>query len=112
MHQNMVGNVSELMLTLGGTSPAALRKRIGERAREARLAARRSQSDVAAAAGVSRPTVQRFEGGAVVSTDVLVRIAIALHAEREMADLFPLPDMRTIDDVIERQGRPKRGRRT
>jgi len=106
----MASHISELMLKLGGTSPTALRKRIGERAREARLAARRSQSDVADAAGVSRPTVQRFESGAIVSTDALVRVAIALHAERELADLFPLPDLRTIDDVIERRTRPKRGR--
>ncbi|HTV73777.1 MAG TPA: helix-turn-helix transcriptional regulator [Candidatus Acidoferrales bacterium] len=108
----MAGNVSELILNLGGLSPSTLRKRIGVRAREARLIAGRSQRDVADAAGISRPTVQRFESGAIVSTDVLVRIAIALHAERELADLFPLPDLRTIDDVMERQARPKRGRRT
>jgi transcriptional regulator with XRE-family HTH domain len=90
--------------------PGALRKRIGGRARAARLADRRSQADVAQAAGVSLPTLQRFEAGANVSLDVLVRVAIALGAVRELGDLFALPDPRTIDDVLRRRALPRRGR--
>jgi transcriptional regulator with XRE-family HTH domain len=93
-----------------GTSPQTLRKRIGRRARDARLAARRSQASVALAAGVSLPTLQRFESGANVSVDALVRIAVALNAERDLRDLFPLPDARTIEQVLERRRLPQRGR--
>ncbi len=96
--------------TVLGTSPQSLRKRIGRRARDARLAARRSQADVARAAGVSLPTLQRFEAGANVSLDVLVRVAIALNAERDLRELFPLPDLRTIDEVLQRRRLPQRGR--
>jgi transcriptional regulator with XRE-family HTH domain len=87
-----------------------MRKRIAGRARDVRLAARRSQSDVAQAAGISLPTLARFEAGANVSLDVLVRVAIALSAEREVGELFPLPDVRTIDELLERRALPQRGR--
>lgn len=99
-----------MMTDLLGTSPRTLRKRIGERAQGVRLAARRSQADVARAAGVSLPTLQRFEAGANVTVDVLVRIAVALNAERDLRDLFPLPDARTIEQVLERRRLPQRGR--
>jgi transcriptional regulator with XRE-family HTH domain len=93
-----------------GASPGAIRKRIGRRARGTRLAARHSQADVARAAGVSLPTLQRFEAGANVSLDVLIRIAVALNADRDVRDLFALPDARTIDQVLKRQRMPQRGR--
>jgi len=101
-----------MMDNLFGMSPRAIRQRIGRRARDVRLAARRSQDDVARAAGVSVPTLQRFEGGTNVSVDALIRIAVALNAERDLRDLFPLPDARTIEQVLERRRLPQRGRTT
>jgi transcriptional regulator with XRE-family HTH domain len=74
------------------------------------LVAHRSQSDIAAAAGVSLPTLQRFEAGANVSVDVLVRVAFVLGSGSIVSDLFPLPEARTIEDVLERRRLPKRGR--
>ena len=94
-----------------GASPHSLRMHIARRAREARLAGRRSQADVALAAGVSLPTLQRFEAGANVRLDVLLRVAVALGAEREMRQLFPLPDLRTLDEVLEGRRLPQRGRK-
>ncbi len=68
------------------------------------MVAHRSQSDIAAAAGVSLPTLQRFEAGA------LVRVAFVLGSGSIVSDLFPLPEARTIEDVLERRRLPKRGR--
>jgi transcriptional regulator with XRE-family HTH domain len=93
-----------------GSSPAALRRRLGKRAREARLAAGRSQADVAGAAGISVPTLGRFEAGSNVSVDALVRVTIALNADRELDALFALPDARTIDEILRRRALPQRGR--
>ena len=98
------------MIDAFGISPNTVRRRLGRRARDARLAARRSQADVAQAAGVSLPTVQRFEAGANTSIDVLIRVAIALNAEHELRELFRLPESRTIDEVLERRKLPQRGR--
>lgn len=106
----MWDSTSGTLLTALGASPGSLRKRVGNRARDARLIARRSQADVARAAGVSLPTLQRFEAGANVNLDVLARVAIALNAEREVGDLFALPDVRTIDEVLQRRALPRRGR--
>jgi transcriptional regulator with XRE-family HTH domain len=93
-----------------GVSLRAIRKQLGRRAQRARLAARRSQLAVARAAGVSLPTLQRFESGANVSIEALIRIAVALNAERGLSELFPLPDARTIDEILERRKLPQRGR--
>lgn len=93
-----------------GESSVSVRKRLGRRARNARLARGRSQSDIARAAGVSLPTLQRFEAGANVSADVLVRVAFVLGSGAIISDLFPLPELRTIEDVLERRRLPKRGR--
>ena len=107
----MPDNASDVMVRVSW-SPKQERFRLGRRAHDVRLAARRSQADVARAAGVSLPTVQRFEAGANVSLDVLIRVAHALDAEREIGTLFPLPEPRTIDDVLVRQRLPQRGRRS
>jgi hypothetical protein len=54
--------------------------------------------------------LQRFEAGANVSADVLVRVAFVLGSGAIISDLFPLPELRTIEDVLERRRLPKRGR--
>ena|SRR5579871_973267 len=97
-------------LTVSGASPRALRLRITRRAKNLRLSAGRSQADLARASGTSLPTLRRFESGANVSVDVLLRVAIALGAEHEFAEAFPLPDPRTIEEVIQNRRLPQRGR--
>ncbi|HEV3155980.1 MAG TPA: helix-turn-helix transcriptional regulator [Candidatus Baltobacteraceae bacterium] len=105
----MEHTTSNMMLSAFGASPLSLRKFVGRRARDARLASRRSQAHVALAAGISLPTLQRFEAGAKVNLDVLVRVAIALNAERGLYELFAPPDVRTIDEVLRRRALPQRG---
>jgi transcriptional regulator with XRE-family HTH domain len=106
----MSRNTPDLTDNVLGASPGSIRKRLGRRARDARLFARRSQADLAGAAGVSLATFRRFEAGGNVSIDVLIRVAIALHVEHDFHDLFPMPEARTIDEVLERRRLPQRGR--
>jgi HTH-type transcriptional regulator/antitoxin HipB len=55
---------------------------IGQEVRERRLALGLSQTELAAAAGMTQPALSRLEaGGAVTTIPVLERIAIALGAE-------------------------------
>jgi hypothetical protein len=56
------------------------------------------------------PTLQRFEAGTNVSFDVLARVAIVLDSERQLGELFALPDLRTVDDILQRRALPRRGR--
>ncbi len=51
---------------------------LGEEIRAARLTREWSQQQLAEAAGVSRPTVARVEGGEDVSTATLEKVAAAL----------------------------------
>ena len=54
------------------------------------------------------PTLQRFESGVNVCLDVLVRVAIALDADRSLRELFAPAEARTIDEIVARR-RPRRG---
>jgi transcriptional regulator with XRE-family HTH domain len=106
----MAVTASNMMDDQLGLSPKVLRRRLGRRARDIRLSATRTQASIARAAGVSLPTLQRFESGVNVSLDVLVRVAIVLGAEVALSELFPLPDPRTIDELIAQRKLPRRGR--
>jgi transcriptional regulator with XRE-family HTH domain len=110
--QEMDDNASELRPSWSGESPVKLRRQIGSRVRDARLAARRTQADVAGAAAVSVPTLQRFEAGANVSFDVVLRVAIVLNSLHWLDKIFEVPDTRTIDELLQRRRvLPQRGRR-
>ncbi|HVA32552.1 MAG TPA: hypothetical protein VNG31_00300, partial [Candidatus Baltobacteraceae bacterium] len=55
-------------------SPRDLAELVSQRARERRLRLRRSQADVASAAGVSLPTYKRFEHAEAVGFDIVIKI--------------------------------------
>jgi transcriptional regulator with XRE-family HTH domain len=69
------------------------------------------QSDLAEAVGVTVATIARFEQTGRVGFDVVVRIAIALGAEAEVAALFARSEPRRIDEIIADKAPPKRVRR-
>jgi len=72
----------------------------------------KSQFAVARAAGISRATLVRFENGdGAPSLAALVRIATVLECEAQIRDLFPSPDVRSIEDLLERKP-PQRATRS
>lgn len=81
-------------------SPVETAANIGKRAQEFRLSLGRTQSELAANAGVSRATVHRFEHGNDVGFHAVLRIAFALRAEQGFDGLFPPRDNRTLDDIL------------
>ncbi len=95
---------------LQNSSPESIRRHLGDRIARLRLTATRTQADVAKAAGISVPTLHRLENGGNATLDVLVRVAVALGAESGLAALFPLPDARTIDEIVAQPPLRKRGR--
>lgn len=92
-------------------SPRDVSTRVGNRARERRLASGLRQSDLAARAGVTLSTLRRFEAGGNVGFDAVVRVALALGAEREVADLFAPIETRSLDQILESQKKRYRARR-
>jgi transcriptional regulator with XRE-family HTH domain len=92
-------------------SPQDLLKAVGARARQRRLLLGHRQEDLASTAGVPIITVRRFESGKSIGFEAVAKIALALHAERAIAELFPAPETRSIDDILKAQRRPRRARK-
>jgi transcriptional regulator with XRE-family HTH domain len=69
------------------------------------------QTDLAAAAGVPLSTLKRFESRGEAGFGAVVRVAMALGAERAFAELFPPPDTRTLDDVLRAERKRIRARK-
>lgn len=65
-----------------------IRATLAERLKALRLAQNLQQSELAAAAGVSRGTVQNLEAKAQCSFDSLVRVAMALGVADDLATVF------------------------
>ncbi len=91
-------------------SSGSILRGLGQRIRQRRIAADLTQSDLAKRAGVSRTTVTRIERGQNIGVDALVGIAVALDAGQEFASLFPDRDVRSLDEIIAAQRRPRRVR--
>jgi transcriptional regulator with XRE-family HTH domain len=91
-------------------SPAEIRTRIARRARDLRIARSMKQGDLARASGVTQSTISRFEATGLIGFDALVKIAISLGAESDLARMFASPQTRSIDDIVaSAEGRsPKR----
>jgi transcriptional regulator with XRE-family HTH domain len=72
---------------------------VGVRVRALRQARSLRQVDLAKAVGVTLPTIGRLEQ----TGKVVVRVAIALGAEAEFANLFAHTPARSIDDIVAAQ---------
>jgi transcriptional regulator with XRE-family HTH domain len=92
-------------------SPVEISAEIGKRARERRLALGLRRADLAETSGVPEATLKRFETGGKGSVETLVRVALALRAERELLELFPAPAAATLDEIVAAPHRRQRARR-
>jgi len=68
-------------------------------ARARRIAMNLTQGELSARSGVPVATLKRFEAGRAASLDTVLALAEALGSLVEFADLFPLPDMRSLEEV-------------
>lgn len=75
---------------------------LGERARQLRLLRNLGQAELATHAGVGVATVRRFERSGTASMENVLRIAMALNAERAFDHLFEAPAYRSLDDALAR----------
>lgn len=90
--------------------PNALQRTLGHRAQHLRLAQNLTQQDVARRAGVGLATVQRFEKTGNASLRSLLKLAFVLGAEPGFEALFPLPEVRSIAEVLEQEATIERRR--
>jgi transcriptional regulator with XRE-family HTH domain len=92
-------------------SPVEIAAEIGKRACARRLALGLRRVDLAAMTGVPEATLKRFETGGKGSVEMLARVALALRAERELAELFPEPPRATLDEIVAARHKRQRARR-
>jgi transcriptional regulator with XRE-family HTH domain len=99
------------MLNMTLYSPQEVRQKLGQNARETRIAQRKTQSELASAAGISLSTLARFERGEDVAMSVLIQLALALGTESSLLTIFPKPEIRSFDDVVSKKPFPRRVRK-
>ncbi|PZU56387.1 MAG: XRE family transcriptional regulator [Sphingobium sp.] len=76
---------------------------LGKRIRRRRIALSWTQVDAAARAGVSYRTWRRLEAEGKASIDDLIRAAVALRCEQDLAALFPAPAATSMDELLAQQ---------
>ena len=84
-------------------TPLELAFALGQRIKARRLAMGFTQADAAARAGVAYRTWRRLESEGKASIEDLVRAAIALRCERDLAALFPEPAATSMDALLQQQ---------
>ena len=85
---------------------------IAARAKARRLSMNLTQAGAAVRASVSLASLKRFERTGEVSLSSLLRIARVLDCLREFRALFPAPELRTLDEVLQRKKPRQRARRS
>lgn len=76
---------------------------LGQGIRARRLALDLTQQAAAERSGVAYRTWRRMEGEGKASIEDLVRAAVALRCENDLAQLFPEPAAASMDELLERQ---------
>ena len=84
-------------------SPSELTRQIGQRIRKRRATLGWTQVEAASRAGVAYRTWRRLEDEGKASIEDMVKAAVALRAEDALAQLFPEPEARNLDELLARQ---------
>lgn len=91
-------------------TPIELTVALGQRIKRRRLGMSLTQADAAARAGIAYRTWRRLEAEGKASIEDLVRAAVALRCEQDLAGLFPAPPATSMNALLEQQkaaARPK-----
>ena len=88
---------------LDAPSPQKVQRKIADNIIALRKRRKISQKELAGLSGVSYGSLRRFEAQGEISLASLARIAIALDAARELADVFSQAPYNSIEEVINEQ---------
>jgi transcriptional regulator with XRE-family HTH domain len=91
-------------------TPQELMSDLGAAIRARRAAQNWSQSEAAARAGMGLRTWRRMEATGQATIENLVNAAVALRCEEGLADLFPAPAARSMDELLEQQRKAVRSK--
>ena len=85
---------------LNQKTPNEIAKNIVEKIKQQRKKLKISQQELAQKSGVSLGSIKRFETKYEISLISLIKIAIALDLDNELANLFTTKTYSSIDEVI------------
>lgn len=92
-------------MTIGNRSPAAIAEELGDRLKQARLNADKTQVEVAELAGVTRKAVLNAEKGKA-QLEVLIAIMVALKLTAQLDSFLPAQEVSPIQ-LAKLQGRKR-----
>lgn len=95
------------LIALDIANPGEVAKQIAERVRKRRLELNLTQEGLATRAGVKFATYRRFEQTGEISLRGLLRIAFALDALDEFANLFARRQYQSLDEVLQASKTPR-----
>lgn len=102
------------MLPLSLQSPSEITLELARRVKLLRLGREWTQEELAVRAGIALSTYQQFERTGRISLERLLKLAVVLDARRGFGELFPRPELRSIEDLekLDRSKTRRRGRRS
>jgi transcriptional regulator with XRE-family HTH domain len=96
---------------LDAFNPYAIAQGLATRLKQKRLSIRLTQQALAKRSGVSLGSLKRFENQYEISLKHLLQLAVVLDATEEFADLFPVNQFNSMDELLKAtdKNQPKRG---
>ncbi len=83
---------------------------LASRLKKRRLAQNLTQAGLSRRSGVPLGTLKKFERSGQISLTSFIRLAIVLQDERALENLLREPEFKILDDVLQSDKPPRRGR--
>jgi len=98
------------MIAFSILSPTEIALEVAARLKSRRLAQQLTQEGLARRSGVPLGTLKKFERSGQIAFVSFIRLAIALKDEGALENLLLEEEFASLDELLERDKRPKRGR--
>jgi len=100
----------DTMIAFSILSPTEIALEVAARLKSRRLAQQLTQEGLARRSGVPLGTLKKFEHSGQIAFVSFIRLAIALKDEGALENLLLEEEFASLDELLERDKRPKRGR--
>ena len=97
-------------MSLMVSSPKEITAELGARLRARRLSENLTQKGLAERSGVALPTLRRFERTGQIGLEKFIKLAVALRDDAALEALLKERKFQSLDDVLEQDKKPQRGR--
>ena len=102
-------NIVLLMNMFELTTPEEMSRTLAEKVKQKRLSLGLKQKTLAEKAGVSLPSLRRFETKGLISLSSLLKISLVLGCLSEFNTLFELDEINSLKDLEKGEKKKKRG---